>query len=81
MLAFYHDRNHSLVQVHVYRAYTVILGLQFLYMPRYMLTRFDMFIPDTATHVLMQIVIHMSHTYMSTYYLSLIFHAQSCAWM
>ena len=29
------DRNRSLVQVHIYRAYTVILALQFLYMPRY----------------------------------------------
>ena len=25
-----HNRNHSLVEVHVYRAYIIILGLQFL---------------------------------------------------
>ena len=44
----YHDENHNhaLVQEHVHRVYTVILGSQFIYMPMHMQTWFGMYITD-----------------------------------
>ena len=66
--ALCHNGNHSLVQVHVYRAYTIILGLQFLYMPRCMQTRFNVF---------MQIIMQTSHVHTSTPNTSSIFLAHA----
>ena len=49
-----HDGNHSLIQVHVYRAYTVILGLQFLCVTR--CTR-----PDLACLYLIYMCVHANY--------------------
>ena len=66
------DRNHSLVQVHVYRAYTAILGLQFLCTDAYEPYLTCLYLICTHAHANYSIM-YTSRMYTSTLYTSLFF--------